>query len=234
MSVKNLKLNFIDSKSANQFVKRWHYSGKIVANSQIHVGVFDDKKLAGVLSYGASMDKRRMIKLVNNTSWNGFLELNRMAFADYLPKNSESRSLAISFKMIKKKFPFIDWIVTFADACQCGDGTIYRAVGFKLINIKKNKTLIQLPDGQIIADKSINDLGRESIKICQRYDVDINKGFKIKGQLLKKGAKPLVGYQIKYIYFLNKEKEKDLTVDLMPYSEIGKIGASMYKGKSLA
>jgi hypothetical protein len=35
------------------------------------------------------------------------LELNRMAFDDYLPKYSESRCIAISIKLIKKNAPHI-------------------------------------------------------------------------------------------------------------------------------
>ena len=42
-----------------------------------------------------------------------------MAFSDLLPRNSESRALAISIKLLKKKAPQIKRIVSFADACQC-------------------------------------------------------------------------------------------------------------------
>jgi hypothetical protein len=66
------------------------------------------------------------------------LELNRMAFDDYLPKYSESRCIAISIKLIKKNAPHIKWIFQFFDGTQCGDGTIYRASGFVLTGIKEN------------------------------------------------------------------------------------------------
>ena len=49
-----------------------------------------------------------------------------MAFSDRLPRNSESRALAIAFKMIRKHYPHIEWVISFADGTQCGDGTIYR------------------------------------------------------------------------------------------------------------
>ena len=55
------------------------------------LGSFLDKNLHGVMSFGASsMDKRKTLSYCTNTLWNEFLELNRMAFDDYLPKNSES------------------------------------------------------------------------------------------------------------------------------------------------
>lgn len=59
-------------------------------NSQLHFGAFLDGRLHGVLQYGPSMDKKKVITLVNGTGWNEFIELNRMAFDDYLPRNSES------------------------------------------------------------------------------------------------------------------------------------------------
>ena len=149
-SAKDIKLKIIPAKMANDFIKKTHYSGKVVSNSKLHFGAFLNNKLHGVLSYGASLDKRKMLNLVKDTKWNNFLELNRMAFDDVLPRNSESRCIAISLKMIKKNAPHIDWIISFADATQCGDGTIYRASGFLLTAIKENENTCLLPDGSVI------------------------------------------------------------------------------------
>ena len=102
---KEIIVKVIPAKIANEFVKKHHYSGKVVQNSSLHFGAFLDGKLHGVMSYGTSMDKRKVLPLVNGTLWNEMLELNRMAFDDYLPKNSESRCIAISIKLIKKKRP---------------------------------------------------------------------------------------------------------------------------------
>jgi hypothetical protein len=38
-----------------------------------------------------------------------------MAFSDLLPKNSESRSIAISIKLLKQKAPHLKWVISFAD-----------------------------------------------------------------------------------------------------------------------
>lgn len=70
-----------------------------------------------------------------------------MAFDSYLPRNSESRAIAMSIRLIKKYAPQIKWIISFADACSCGDGTIYRASNFVLTGIKENLNLAELPDG---------------------------------------------------------------------------------------
>lgn len=168
--VKDLIIKPIDSKSANKICKIYHYSGKVVPNSQIHFGVFLNERCEGVMQFGPSTDKRRMAKNLD-VGMNEFLELNRMAFSDNLPKNSESRSIAIAIKILKKKYPFLRLILSFADACQCGDGAIYRASGFKLHSYKKNSSLLLLSDEaikeirkyipaikKIASDKTLNNL----------------------------------------------------------------------------
>ena len=88
---KELTLRVIPATVATPFVKRHHYSGKVVNNSVLHFGVFLDGKLHGVMSYGPSLVKAHIIGLVAGTGWNEYLELNRMAFDSALPRNSESR-----------------------------------------------------------------------------------------------------------------------------------------------
>lgn len=86
---KEIVIKVIPSKTANDFIKKYHYSGKVVNNSKIHFGVFYRGKLHGAMSYGPSLDKSKIITLVDGTGWNEFLELNRMAFDDVLPRNSD-------------------------------------------------------------------------------------------------------------------------------------------------
>ena len=85
---KEIIVKVIPSNIANEFVRKHHYSGKVVPNSTLHFGCFLDDKLHGVMSYGNSMDKSKVGATVENTGWNEFIELNRMAFDDCLPKYS--------------------------------------------------------------------------------------------------------------------------------------------------
>jgi hypothetical protein len=50
-------------------------------------------------------------------------------------------------------------------------------------------------------------------------------------QFIDAGAKPLPGYQLRYIYFLNPAARPRLTVPVIPFDRIKAIGAAMYKGK---
>ena len=154
MSAKDIVVKPITRTDADRIVKSCHYSGKVVQNSQLHFGVFLNGKCGGAMQFGPSLDKRRTQRLVEGTSWNGFLELNRMAFSDWLPRNSESRALSVVMRLIRKHYPHLEWVVSFADGTQCGDGTIYRASGFLLTGITKNSTLLEFPDGERVSNIS--------------------------------------------------------------------------------
>lgn len=232
---KEIIVKVIPSKIANDFIKKHHYSGKVVNNSCLHFGAFLDNKLHGAMSFGPSLDKSKMLNIVKNTGWNEFLELNRMAFDEYLPKNSESRCISIALKLIKKNAPQIKWIISFADGCSCGDGTIYRASGFKLTAIKENYNLVQLPNGEKIHKMTLESnptSPRKELNGKCYYDITDGK-FDFKKYVQYVNGIILKGYQLRYIYFIDKEKEKDLVVPIIPFSKIDELDAGMYKGKKI-
>lgn len=235
-NVKEIIVKVIPSAVANPFVKKHHYSGKVVQNSSLHFGVFLDGGLHGVMSFGPSLDKRKILGLVKGTGWNEFIELNRMAFDDYLPRNSESRSIAIALRMIRKKAPQIKWVISFADGCQCGDGTIYRASGFVLTGIKKNENSCMLPNGQTIHKMTLESNGtraREELGGKSYYEVTGGK-YDFKKYVKLVGGEILTGYQLRYVYFIDKSAKERLTVPIIPFSKIDEIGAGMYKGEKIA
>jgi len=231
-SAKDIVVKPISSKDANRVIKQNHYSGKAVQNSQLHFGVFLDGSCEGCLSFGPSLDKRKMLGLVSGTNWNEFIELNRMAFSEKLPRNSESRSIGISLRLIRKHYPHIKWVVSFADGTQCGDGTIYRASGFCLTSIKENNTLYQFPSGDRIAGMTIEANWNLPIIKKQCDFVGVEHKQRTRTQWRKLGAFPLQGFQLRYIYFIDKESKNNLTVPILPFSKIEEMGAGMYKGEA--
>ena len=232
---KEIVLRVIPAAVATPFIKRHHYSGKVVNNSSLHFGVFLDGQLHGVISYGPSLVKAHIVGLVAGTGWNEYLELNRMAFDSYLPRNSESRAIAQSIKLIKRHAPHIKWILSFADACSCGDGAIYRASNFVLTGIKENEALCLLPDGTVIHKLTLHsqpNLPRPELGGRSFFDVTNGK-FSFKTYMKAAGAVLLPGYQLRYIYFIDKSKRKDLTVPEIPFSRIDELGAGMYRGEKM-
>jgi len=237
---KGIVLRPIDAKQANELVKRVHYSGKVVQNSQLHIGVFWQGRLEGAMQFGPSLDKRKLMGLVAGTKWNEFIELNRLAFTNALPRNSESRAIAVAMRLLRKHAPQLKWVVSFADATLCGDGTIYRASGFVLTGIKKNDQIWEAPTGARFSRTSLTD-GRS--KHQQRAAVRISRGNATKAKnildtgaasmqtFIDAGFEPLAGHQLRYIYFLDPSCRQRLTVPEIPYSRIWEVGAGMYRGE---
>jgi hypothetical protein len=238
---KRLIVKPISAKDANRIVQSLHYSGKTVQNSQLHLGVFLDGKCGGAMQFGPSLDKRKIQGLVRGTLWNEFIELNRMAFADWLPRNGESRALGFAFRWMRKQYPQLKWCVSFADGTQCGDGTIYRASGFVLTGLKENNQIWEAPTGEVFCDTSLRlGIGAKATrdkaaKVISRTTTKGNRILETGASSMKQykdaGWKPKAGFQLRYIYFIDSTARDRLTVPILPFSEIDRRGAGMYKGK---
>lgn len=298
-SAKGIVLRPISAQDANAIVRRVHFSGKVVNNSQLHIGVFYEGRLEGALQFGPSLDKRKTMGLVADTPWNGFLELNRMALTDAVPRNSESRALSVAMRLIRRHAPHVQWIITFADGTQCGDGTIYRAAGFVLTGIKPNNQIWEFPTGEVATRMVATDtrrpqrerllretfssqgmrnvdghtrqharalaLARQSLQASPRESRTsltaqgpkggerqkeqarrlsrvtatkanniLETGASSMRPFIEAGARPLPGYQLRYIYFLDTTARERLTVPILPFSEIERRGAGMYRGEPRA
>lgn len=223
---KNITVKPIAASDANRIVKACHYSGSAAINAFVHLGVFLDGKCGGAMQFGPSLQKSALLPLVSGTLWNEFLELNRMAFADWLPRNSESRAIAVAMRLIRKAYPWMKWVVSFADGTQCGDGTIYRASGFLLTAVKRNTTMWMLPDGFVFADVGLR---ASSSNLRKRVGYRLGEPFSVFKRRV--GAVKVPGFQLRYLYFLKPEERKNLTVPILPFSEIERRGAGMYKGR---
>ena len=265
---KDIQIRPIAATDANRVVRALHYSGKVVNNSQVHFGVFLDGKCGGALQFGPSLDKRKLIGLVAGTQWNEFIELNRMALADWLPRNGESRAISVAMRLLRKHYPWLQWVVSFADATQCGDGTIYRASGFVLTGIKKNDQVWEAPTGEVFNDTSIRPgIGGErerererAAKVFSRTSLTdgrskqqqqqaaailsrttttkgkhiLNSGASSMKAFKEAGWRPKPGFQLRYLYFLDPAARERLTVPIIPFDEIEKRGAGMYRGRPRA
>lgn len=236
-SAKDLIVKVIPSKVAVPFVKTHHYSGKVVNNSNLHFGVFYEGRLHGVMSFGPSLDKSKIQGLVEGTGWNEFIELNRMAFDDVLPRNSESRAIAIAMKLIRKNAPQIKWVISFADGCQCGDGTIYRASGFVLTGYSSGSMwklpdyLVKINGGSVAHRMKVQD----KCSALSRYILERTHGknLTIEKYVEQFGGEILEGKMFRYIYFIDQTYRDRLTVPIIPFSKIDEMGAGMYKGEKV-
>lgn len=233
-TAKDIIVRVIPSSAAHAFVAAHHYSGTTTKNSALHFGVFLGGELHGVIQLGQGIDKRKTIGLVQDTPWDGYLEINRMAFDDMLPKNSESRALGIMVRLLRKNAPQVKWLLSYADATQCGDGAIYRAAGFDLTKITPNKSMYRLPDGKVVCkivfEASFGRGTGNELKV--RYGKTGQfASWTAHRYLTHIGAQQIPGFQLRYIKLLDPACRYAEGVEVLPYSKIDEAHAGMYKGE---
>lgn len=116
---------------ANAIIQRNHYSRKFYSATYIHLGVYIDGELYGILQFGYAMNPASAGSVVEGTGLDEYLELNRMWLDDFAPHCSESKALSYAIKFIRRKYPKIKWVQSFADE-RCGKfGAVYQASGFR-------------------------------------------------------------------------------------------------------
>lgn len=118
---------------ANAIIIANHYSGRVYSLSKHHHGVYIGGVLAGCLQWGPGMNPASGGSVVKGTKPGEWLELNRMWLSDSAPRNSESRAVAYSVKLLRKQRPEVKWLQSFADE-RCGClGVVYQACSFLYI-----------------------------------------------------------------------------------------------------
>lgn len=68
------------------------------------------------------------------------LELRRMAICPSAPKNTASRMLSVMVKLLKRKYPDLQKVISYQDT-EVHQGTIYKAAGWTIGRITKAKEI---------------------------------------------------------------------------------------------
>jgi hypothetical protein len=189
---------------ANKIIVKNHYSKKYYSATYIHLGIYIKKELVGVLQYGYAMNPASCGSVVQDTEMNEYLELNRMWLDDIAPRNSESKAIAYSIKYIKRKYPKIKWIQSFADE-RCGKfGIVYQAANFKYFG--EHSAIFWTLDGVIYH----NSLMTRDRKLSKSAAIIQDGKDKATSETLR---------QFRYIYFIDKREEKKALLDQKPFEK---------------
>ena len=121
----------IERNKANEIIVKNHYSKKFYNATYIHLGVYINFELLGILQFGYAMNPASAGSIVEGTELNQYLELNSMWLDDKAPRNSESMAISYCVRYIRSKFPKIKWIQSFADERCGGFGFVYQGANFE-------------------------------------------------------------------------------------------------------
>ena len=192
----------IDRSLANDLIVKNHYSKKFYNATYIHLGLFNKNDIIGVLQYGYAMNPASCSSVVDGTQKNEYLELNRMWIADDVGQYPESRAISYSIKYIKRKYPKIKWIQSFADERCGGFGIVYQACSFSYYG-EHNSTFWEL-EGKIYHNSLMTrnpELSKSAKYIQQNKDRATSYSLR----------------QFRYIKFLDKREKKKCLLKEQPY-----------------
>jgi len=201
----NFYIKEIPKQISKKIIIENHYSKKVCndATTHIHLGVYYNNNLMGCLQFGYAMNPQSMKSVVDGTSIDEYKELNRMWLSDDINiKYAESQAISFSIKYIKRKFPKVKWIQTFADERCGGLGIVYQACSFNFFGM--HSSVFWEFENEIFHNSLITNNAR-------------NK----KAELEKRGFKDLaVKFELKqfrYIKFINQKWKKKCLLKEMPY-----------------
>jgi len=186
-----------------------HYSKKVYNGTYINLGVFEKNKMVGVLQYGYAMNPASCGSVVKDTSMDEYLELNRMWLSDEIEiKYPESRAISFSIKYIKRKFPKIKWIQSFADERCGGFGIVYQACSFDFYG-EHSSTFWELEN--VVYHNTSMTVSKKS----QRYKNNVGGCQYL--QINKEKATQHDLRQFRYIKFINQKWKKKCLLEQKPY-----------------
>jgi len=159
---KNYSCCIIKANFANDIVKQFHYSGKVVSNSILHLGIFNiNDELVGCLQFGYPMNGEKTASKISNQ--NPMLELNRMVMTDDEPRNAESQAISLSLKWLRANTN-INYILSFSDGKESNCGYIYQATNWKYLGYALSSSFYDI-DGVIMHSVSVWHKYKEKHKL---------------------------------------------------------------------
>ena len=193
-------------KDARGIITRFHYSHRVVNNSYLHLGVYLDGALEGILQFGYMLNPARAGKVVEDTVQGQYMELNRMWLSDEAPRNSESRAISYAIKYIRRACPTVAWIQSFADERCGGLGVVYQAANF--LYIGSHKTTFYNLDGETYHKM-----------LLTAHKKSGQRGITLRENLHRAEKQTL--RQFRYIFFLKRGWMKRLKLPVKPYPKPG-------------
>ena len=119
---------------------------------------FYDGTFAGVCVFGMGTGKGQYYRLIDDLQDGEYRELTRMWSPDDMPKNTESRLISESIKLLPKKVRFI---MSYADPSVGHMGTIYQATNWLCCG-KSQADEWYIVDGEKIHPRSARKLCEEN------------------------------------------------------------------------
>ena len=191
-----IEIKEVKSADVRELIEKNHYSHKCTPN---HFLSFSVNNGLGALQLGFGIRPHKKNNVSKLITIDNYCEFDRMWLSDELPKFSESQTISLLLKYIKKNYPKIKFIITYADGSAGNKGIIYQATNaLRLEPIMCD--FYVLPDGERVHPVSM--WHRHKTRAWDKMQ-ELYPGIKH-----IKGTKKNPLYQYRYLYILNNHLRK--------------------------
>ncbi len=203
-SPKNLVIRPVPCATAREMCRRRHYLHSYPGGALLDYGVFVEDRLLGVavLAVGPA----NLHRLFDGAHGHEVVCLSRLWLDDRLGRNTESRTLGVILRHLRRDQSTIKAVVAYSDPAVGHTGTIYRAAGFLYLGASDAMPLYRLPDGSIHHSRSLShSFGTHSRKHFAAHGVAV--------ELVPQVAKHI------YVALIDPSWRERLTRPVQPYAK---------------
>lgn len=187
----SLKVDWATHEAAKYACENWHYSKLKPAGSTVHFGVWENGKFIGVVLYGRGVAPNLLSPY--GLKVNQGCELIRIALTNH--KTEVSRIVSITLRLLKKSYPGLKLVISFADPYQDHHGGVYQAGNWIYLGTTSSKKTPFI-NGRMVHARTLNHQPkskRDKLNIewiptpgKHRYAMPLDKEIQKKVQFLAK------------------------------------------------
>lgn len=142
--VKDMIVKQVTAKYARPYIASNHYTKTFPDSTKYTFAGYINGKLAGIITYGMGTSKNQYLALLPDLENGEYLELTRLWSPDGFPKNTETKLISQSIKMLP---PETRLVMSFADGSRGHVGTIYQASNFYYCGMSSASRMMITSDG---------------------------------------------------------------------------------------
>lgn len=195
--VREMEVKQVDAKFARPYIATFHYSGVMPDSSKyIYAGYFKDV-LCGICVFGMGAGRNQYTAIIPDIEKGQYLELTRLWCANDMPRNTESKLISKSLKMLPDN---IKMVISFADGSKNHVGTIYQATNWNYIGTTSSGRVLVTEDGQEQHARLLGIYKARHPELKQYTNQEI---MQLYGWSYKEASS-----KNRYVYFLGNRKDK--------------------------
>jgi hypothetical protein len=139
----------ISTKEAKEYIHKNHYSHGSHNGPSPCYGLFDGDELIGAMMFATPCSENVRSSIFGEEYKDHVTELHRLHILDCTPKNTESWFIARCLKQLKIDKPQIWAVLSFSDATEGHEGTIYKATNAYRLGSTGKVTFYRDSDGRL-------------------------------------------------------------------------------------